>query len=141
MQARSMMGTVRTPGQAGAARTILSVLALCAAVLVSRGRAFYEEEPANPARPAATILTPAEERMKADVTFLAADARDGRAPGTKGIEAAADYIAGVFKEAGLKPARGPTAIFSRSRSAARPTLGPDQTAGTCRARRGRSSRA
>ena len=40
--------------------------------------------------------------MKSDVTFLAADAQEGRAPGTKGIEASADYIASVFKKAGLK---------------------------------------
>ena len=40
----------------------------------------------------------------------------GPGAGTKGIEAAADYIAGAFKEAGLKPPRGPTATSSRSRS-------------------------
>ena len=38
--------------------------------------------------PSTTSL--AETRMKADVSFLAADAREGRAPGTKGIEASAD---------------------------------------------------
>ena len=127
MQARSMMGTVvRKPGQVARCGPFFPSLALFAAVLVSRGRAFYEDEPANPARPAATILTAAEERLKGDVTFLAADARDGRAPGTKGIEAAADYIADVFKEAGLKPAPGPTATFSRSRSAAVPRSGPSK---------------
>jgi hypothetical protein len=51
-----------------------------------------------------TALTPAEGRMKSDVTFLAADAQEGREPGTKGIEASADYIASVFKKAGLKHA-------------------------------------
>ena len=56
-------------------------------------------------------LTPAEGRMKSDVTFLAADAQEGRAPGTKGIEASADYIASVFKKAGLKPAPGADGYF------------------------------
>jgi hypothetical protein len=49
--------------------------------------------------------------MKYDVTFLAADEREGRAPGTKGIEAAAEYIAGVYKSAGLKPAPGAQGYF------------------------------
>ncbi len=44
-----------------------------------------------------------EERMKRDIEFLASDVCEGRGPGTKGIELAADYIAGQFKEAGLKP--------------------------------------
>ena len=32
-------------------------------------------------------VSPSQARLKADVTFLAADAQEGRAPGTKGIEA------------------------------------------------------
>ena len=42
---------------------------------------------------------------------LADDLREGRAPGTKGIDAAADYIAGVFRELGLKPAPGAEGYF------------------------------
>ncbi len=61
--------------------------------------------------PSGTGLTAAEARMKSDVTFLAADAQEGRAPGTKGIEVSADYIANVFKKAGLKPAPGADGIF------------------------------
>ena len=56
--------------------------------------------------PSGAGLTPAAARMKADVTFLAADEQEGREPGTKGIEVSADYIANVFKKAGLKPAPG-----------------------------------
>jgi Peptidase family M28/PDZ domain/PA domain len=56
-------------------------------------------------------LTPAETRMKSDVTFLAADEQEGRAPGTKGIEASADYIASVFKKARLKTAPGAEGYF------------------------------
>src|SRR4051812_47356850 len=51
-------------------------------------------------------VSPSMARLKEDVAFLAADAQEGRAPGTKGIEASADYIAAAFKEAGLKPAAG-----------------------------------
>jgi hypothetical protein len=52
------------------------------------------------------FVSPSQTRLKADVGFLAADAQDGRAPGTQGIEASADYIAASFKESGLKPPRG-----------------------------------
>src|SRR5207244_2037988 len=44
-----------------------------------------------------------EARMRRDVTFLASDECEGRGPGTKGIDKAADYIAGEFQKAGLKP--------------------------------------
>jgi hypothetical protein len=57
------------------------------------------------------ITSPAEARLKNDVSFLADDARDGRAPGTRGIEASADYIAAAFKDAGLKPAQGAQGYF------------------------------
>lgn len=46
----------------------------------------------------------AEERMRRDLAFLASDQCEGRGPGTRGIDAAADYIAQHFKTAGLKPA-------------------------------------
>jgi hypothetical protein len=59
---------------------------------------------ADDAPGAAAAVTQAERRMKSDVTFLADDAREGRDPGSKGIEASAEYIASVFKKAGLKPA-------------------------------------
>src|SRR4051812_15719613 len=54
---------------------------------------------------------PAESRLRADVSYLADDAREGRAPGTAGIEAAAEYIAAAFKEAGLKAAPGCDGYF------------------------------
>lgn len=41
-------------------------------------------------------------RMRADLTFLASEACEGRGPGTAGIDKAADYIANAFKSAGLK---------------------------------------
>ncbi len=71
--------------------------------------------------------TPAEQRLTSDVTFLAADERDGRAPGTKGIESAADYIAGIFKEAGLQPAPGAKDYFQPFSISGRPVLIRDQS--------------
>lgn len=56
-------------------------------------------------------VSPGQARLKADVYYLADDAREGRGPGTKGIDAAADYIAASFKEAGLKPAAGADGYF------------------------------
>ena len=72
------------------------------------------------------IVGPAEARLRGDVTFLADDAREGRAPGTSGIEAAAEYIAAGFKEAGLKPAPGLDGYFQPFTLSGNPTLGPDQ---------------
>ncbi len=43
-------------------------------------------------------------RLKNDLAYLAGDECEGRGPGTKGIELAADHIANIFKEAGLKGA-------------------------------------
>ncbi len=59
----------------------------------------------------ATYLSPSRARLKADVGFLAADAQEGRGPGTRGIEASADYIAAAFKDAGLAPAPGAVGYF------------------------------
>jgi hypothetical protein len=72
------------------------------------------------------IVTPAEARLRTDVTFLADDAREGRAPGSAGIEAAAKYVAAAFQEAGLKPAQGLEGFFQPFTLSGSPTLGPDQ---------------
>jgi len=120
------MTRITAPVRARAIRVILSGLALTGALLAAQDRALRGDETAAPGRPSGTPLTPAEERMKGDVSYLAADAREGRAPGTKGIDAAADYIAGVFKGAGLKPARGAQGYFQPFAISGRPTLGADQ---------------
>jgi hypothetical protein len=44
-----------------------------------------------------------EARMRRDVTYLASPECEGRGVDTEGINKAADYIAGEFKKAGLKP--------------------------------------
>jgi hypothetical protein len=76
-------------------------------------------------RAAERIVGPAEARLRGDVTFLADDAREGRAPGSSGIEAAAEYVAAGFKEAGLKPAPGLDGYFQPFTLSGNPTLGPD----------------
>jgi hypothetical protein len=42
--------------------------------------------------------------LKADVSFLASDALEGRATPSKGLDVAAEYIASQFRRAGLEPA-------------------------------------
>src|SRR5205085_4476106 len=46
---------------------------------------------------------PSAERLRAIVTYLAADKLEGRRTGTPGAEAAAQYIADEFKRIGLRP--------------------------------------
>ena len=89
-------------------RTLLALSALAAATPA------LADEPASPAAA----------RLKGDVAYLADDAREGRAPGTSGIEAAADYVAAAFKKAGLKPAAGAEGYFQPFTLAGGPKLGP-----------------
>ncbi len=97
-----------------------SLLTHAALVLIGFSTARGDDRPEIP------TPTPAETRLKTDVSFLAADAREGRAPGTKGIEAAADHIAGVFKKAGLKPAKGADGYFQNFTISGQVVLKGDQ---------------
>jgi hypothetical protein len=85
-------------------RLSLRLLYLLAALLVSVGFGWFSVAQASDDSPAAI-------RLRNDVMFLADDAREGRAPGTAGIEAAANYIATMFNIAGLKPAPGAEGYF------------------------------
>ena len=73
-----------------------------------------------------SALLPAGDQLRADVYWLADDARDGRLPGTPGADAAAAYVADRFAALGLKPAPGlrdfaqPFKPPARGRSARRP---------------------
>src|SRR5262245_29906591 len=51
-----------------------------------------------------------EDRLRRDIFFLASPECEGRGVTTLGINRAADYIAGEFKKAGLKPA-GPDGTY------------------------------
>jgi len=59
---------------------------------------------------ARALDNPAETRMRRDLTFLSSDQCEGRGVTTRGINLAADYIAGQFRQAGLKPA-GPNGSY------------------------------
>jgi hypothetical protein len=48
-------------------------------------------------------LTPAAHRALDDITYLAADAREGRGVGTRGLEVAGQYLAAAFRKIGLTP--------------------------------------
>jgi hypothetical protein len=87
---------------------------------------------AGAARPAPVPAAPAGavERAKGLVTvdllkkhasFLASDDLEGRAAGYPGNDKAAEYIAGVMKEAGLKPAGDAGTYFQKFRVAGRDT--------------------
>jgi hypothetical protein len=61
------------------------------------------------AQPASTNLQIINDRLtanglKADVSFLASDALEGRGTPSRGLEVAAEYIAAQFRRAGLQPA-------------------------------------
>jgi Peptidase family M28/PDZ domain/PA domain len=124
MRARSTTRTIR-PGETRAKWMVFTGLALSGALLVARGNSSRADDISTPERAVGTPFTVIEERLKGDVSFLASDARDGRAPGTKGIEAAADYVADVFKGAGLKPAPGADGYFQPFSISGRPKLGPN----------------
>jgi Peptidase family M28/PDZ domain/PA domain len=107
-----ILQTMRAAGPRARSRLCLIAVATCG-LLAAPWKTFAAPGDDTPsgATSTATALTRAEERMKHDVTFLAADAQEGRAPGTKGIEVSADYIASVFKKAGLKHAPGADGYF------------------------------
>jgi hypothetical protein len=96
---------------------------LLATATGNRGAIAEDRAAETPGTTAALDVTPAAARLKADVSFLAADAREGRAPGTNGIEDAARYIADTFRQQGLKPAPGADGYFQRFSLTGRPRLG------------------
>jgi hypothetical protein len=72
----------------------LSLAVLAAAALSS-------QVSSTPAERIAAHLRPAD--LKADVSFLASDALQGRATPSPGLDMAAEYIAAQFRRAGLEP--------------------------------------
>ncbi|HEY3743094.1 MAG TPA: hypothetical protein VGL53_24775, partial [Bryobacteraceae bacterium] len=51
--------------------------------------------------------------LKADVSFLASDALEGRGTPSRGLDIAGEYIAAQFRRAGLEPA-GDDGFFQRA---------------------------
>jgi Peptidase family M28 len=73
-----------------------------------------------PARQIAAHVRPAD--LKADVSFLASDALQGRATPSPGLDMAAEYIAAQFRRAGLEPV-GDDGYFQNARyQAVRPNM-------------------
>ncbi|HXG59948.1 MAG TPA: M20/M25/M40 family metallo-hydrolase [Planctomycetota bacterium] len=62
-----------------------------------------------------------EERLRRHAEYLASDELEGRAAGYPGNDKAAEYIAKVFKEAGLAPAGDGTTFFQKFRVGGRDT--------------------
>jgi Zn-dependent M28 family amino/carboxypeptidase len=97
---------------------ILVVLsaAVLAAPLARAQQAAVSSVPAiaglpEAARVAAASIDP--EKIRAHVRFLSLDLLEGRGPGTRGAELAAEYLATQFALAGLEPAGDNGAYFQR----------------------------
>ena len=91
-----------------------SLCRLAAASTVSAalfaGNAAAQEAPATrPATRPASLVS--ESQLRADVSWLADDARTGRGIGTPGLDASADYLADRFKSLGLQPLDGLDGYF------------------------------
>ena len=71
-------------------------------LLVLAAAALSAQAPSRPAERIAAHLRPND--LKADVSFLASDALQGRATPSPGLDMAAEYIAAQFRRAGLEPA-------------------------------------
>src|SRR6185295_10282664 len=82
-------------------RTVLPpknlLIVLCPAILTLSALA----QTAPPAQRIAALLT--ANHLRADISFLASDALQGRATGSPGLDMAAEYIAAQFRRAGLEP--------------------------------------
>ena len=81
--------------------------------------------PPPPAAPAGAVERAKElvtvELLKKHASFLASDELEGRAAGYPGNDKASEYIAGAFKEAGLKPAGDAGTYFQKFKVAGRET--------------------
>lgn len=66
---------------------------------VPMGSCFAQDD-AKPAKP--TLKTPSDERIYADISYLASDDLKGRAAETPGLKLAADFIAKRFEDLGLQ---------------------------------------
>jgi Zn-dependent M28 family amino/carboxypeptidase len=115
----------RTPLLTSLSSQILSVLILFFPILSAGTMAatpVRDEQPAAVAVPAITGLPPAAraaaesidpEKIRAHVRFLSLDLLEGRGPGTRGSELAAEYIATQFALSGVQPAGDDGTYFQR----------------------------
>jgi hypothetical protein len=91
-------------GRHGRQRTLVMGWATVVAAAVT-GPAAFSVEVADRAPVTAAAGDPGGvlDVLREDVSWLAAPEREGRGPGTKGIDAAADWVARRFAEIGLAP--------------------------------------
>ncbi len=103
------------------------LLAVLATVASATAGEVAAPQPAPVAAPAAEKPDAAvKERLREAVEWLSAPEREGRGPGTKGIESAADYVAERMAEIGLRSKgadAGPYQAFAMTLEAA---LGPEE---------------
>lgn len=92
-------------------RLAYSSVFLCSLLLACKQEAPAVDAPSY--APSAQALNEGAQRIQADVAYLAADAREGRAAGTLGFDQAADYVATRFKNLGLDPAGDEGSYFQR----------------------------
>ncbi len=97
------------------------ILAIVATILLAATQA-HAQQPAAPPVPAIAGLPPAAraaaaaidpERIRAHVRFLSLDLLEGRGPGLRGAELAAEYIATQFALDGVEPAGDDGTYFQR----------------------------
>ena len=80
-------------------------------LILSAGRSLPAQKPATPATRAARGVS--ADVMRAHLEFLADDALEGRAPGTRGGLLAAKYIRAQFERLGLQPAGDSGSYYHR----------------------------
>jgi hypothetical protein len=103
--------------------------------------AIGQDPPADPAAPVAATTLPAGtpgpapatgtvdpslDRLRADVAWLAAPQREGRGPGTAGIDRAAIWLAGQLAGSGLETRVAENEPFQRFPITLDATLGPEE---------------
>ena len=92
-------------------RLAYSSLLLCALLAACKEETPVVDTPAY--APSEQALNEGAQRIQADVAYLAADAREGRATGSVGFDQAADYVATRFKNLGLEAAGDNGTFFQR----------------------------
>jgi Zn-dependent M28 family amino/carboxypeptidase len=95
---------------------VIAAAGILAAALVRAQQPAANPVPAIPGLPSAARAAAASidpEKIRAHVRFLSLDLLEGRGPGKRGAELAAEYIATQFALAGLEPAGDNGAYFQR----------------------------
>src|SRR5918996_5620682 len=90
-----------------------SSLPLLSLVLLSPVATVRAQKPAQPSPAARVAAAVSADVLRGHLEFLADDALEGRAPGTRGGELAQKYIASQFRRLGLEPVGDSDSYFQR----------------------------